>query len=521
MHKHKLGSFAGLSAELLLMVIEHCELKDIAALSGVAKGYNSVCRSIIFRDVDLSIHNRGEVRCTFPTQNHYFYNTWDEPSDSLQCNNIPPNMQKRQEAFLSALIREPNLAVNVKHFSWTLLVLNSNQRTVLGTSPFKVSNSVCLDPRSPFNKIWSVFASLNNVQTLDLAWLSRDLAIPLIHSIPPILFPAATAVRLVGVMPYTLAATILLTSPRNLLHLDLDNLQQSGIIPSIHIGEDIETHDSNAAIDNCDAQTDDEPYATYDTISMLEEVLGFILGDCSDWLDDIDLEHALACEDFLDELAEDVLARTQVPLIITRPSVPIADPVSVPSPALPHSQTPQPWNNITPFGNSSDYFNAPGPMQNLLGALAGKCTSLQTLHLRKVGPSDHLDFSPLSFSKERDIYAEWALFLASVRPTLELLVIEQGERLLPRADWVQPPVRPMDQLFGDAIFPVLADGGWRRMKRVVVRGVQEWEVDNGLGNGGRVRLDGREELRGAFGQGVEVVVGRTARTADHLGVGYG
>ena len=100
-------------------------------------------------------------------------------------------------------------------------------------------------------------------------------------------------------------------------------------------------------------------------------------------------------------------------------------------------------------------------------------------------------------------------------------MIEQGERLLPRVDWVQPPVRPMDQLFGDAIFPVLADGGWRRMKMVVVRGVQEWEVDNGLGNGGRVRLDGREELRGAFGQGVEVVVGRTARTADHLGVGYG
>ena len=98
------------------------------------------------------------------------------------------------------------------------------------------------------------------------------------------------------------------------------------------------------------------------------------------------------------------------------------------------------------------------------------------------------------------------------------MVLEQGERLLPRVDWAQPLIRPMDQLFGDVIFPVLTDGGWRRMKAVVVRSVHEWEV---LEDGGKVRVDGRGKFRGAFGEGVEVVVGRTARTADHLGVGYG
>ena len=32
-------------------------------------------------------------------------------------------------------------------------------------------------------------------------------------------------------MPYALAASILIFGPQNLLHLDLDNLQQSGIMP--------------------------------------------------------------------------------------------------------------------------------------------------------------------------------------------------------------------------------------------------------------------------------------------------
>ena len=43
--------------------------------------------------------------------------------------------------------------------------------------------------------------------------------------------PIQSSVRLIGVMPYALAASTLLSNPQNLLHLDLDNLQQSGIVP--------------------------------------------------------------------------------------------------------------------------------------------------------------------------------------------------------------------------------------------------------------------------------------------------
>ncbi|CAF9905953.1 MAG: hypothetical protein ALECFALPRED_001919 [Alectoria fallacina] len=329
-------------------------------------------------------------------------------------------MQKRQEAFLSALIRNPSLAHHVQNFSWTLRLLDSNRRTTLGIDPFAINRSVVLDPKSPFNEIWKAFASLISVRTLDLAWLSRHLAMPLIHSIPSALFPAATSVRPVGVMPSVLAAD----------HLD-----------------------------------DADP---------LENVLNGI-------------------------------TVSRVP----RRDRQIQRPPAVSISILPHRQTRQSWNNLSRFRNDSEYFNAPGPiMQNLLGALAGKCTSLTSLHLRK----------------KHDIYAEWAVFLASVKPTLESSIFEQGERLLPQTERAQPPVRPMDQLFGDGIFPVLTGAGvgrWPRMKEVVIRGVQQWKENDGQGSGEMVLVDGRGKLGGAFGGGVKVVIRREAREADHLGVGYG
>lgn len=460
MDDHTPGSFLGLPAELLLTVIEHCDTRSLAALSGVTKEHNNICRPIIFRKVDLSTHNRGTVRCTFPTALQFLDTSWPEPSDSLKCNNIPPIMHKRQEAFLSALIRTPSLGEHVQSFSWTLLLLDSNRRTDSNIDPFAINQSVVLPPESPFNQIWDVFASLKNVRKLDLAWLSRHHAMPLIHGIPPVLFPAATSVRLAGVMPYTLAASILLVKPQNLLHLDLDNLQQSGIIPSTHI-------------DVVSAETNDRHQAKSSSNAP----------------------------------------RTETP----RPT-----PTPTPGPALPHRQTRQPWNKPGPFETDGAYFNAPGPMQNLLGALAGKCTALTSLHLRKPGARDRFDFCrPACRRKEADICAEWAVFLASVRPTLECLVFEQGERCSPRTDQAQPRVRPMDQLFGDAIFPTLAaEGAWPRMEKVTVRGVQEWKVDDGTGAGEMVHMDGRAELKAALGNGVEVVVSRRAREADHLGMGY-
>ncbi len=171
-------------------------MRELAALSGVSKKIHELCRPIIFRDIDLSIHNRGVVKCTYQKPGGYPRTACYESSDSLQCNDIPSNMQMRQSAFLSALIRDPSLAQHVKSFSWTLLLLDSNRRPSMDINPFAIYQKVALGPKSPFNQIWGVFASLTNVQTLNLAWLTRDLATPLIHSIPRTLFPAATTVCL-------------------------------------------------------------------------------------------------------------------------------------------------------------------------------------------------------------------------------------------------------------------------------------------------------------------------------------
>lgn len=87
--------------------------------------------------------------------------------------------------------------------------------SICGPDSFAINNAVILDFKSPFNKIWDVFAGLTHVQTLDLTWLSRDLLAPLIHSILPSLFPAATTIRLAGVMMYTLTASTLLMNAQN------------------------------------------------------------------------------------------------------------------------------------------------------------------------------------------------------------------------------------------------------------------------------------------------------------------
>lgn len=76
--------FAGLPVELLLIVMKHLATRDLAALGGVTKQYNNICRPIIFRKVDLSIHNRGQVPCTFLNGYQCPPSRWFESSDSLR-----------------------------------------------------------------------------------------------------------------------------------------------------------------------------------------------------------------------------------------------------------------------------------------------------------------------------------------------------------------------------------------------------------------------------------------------------
>lgn len=108
----------------------------------------------------------------------------------------------------------------VKSLTWTLLrpyTKELNRNVLLGITP----------PR-PILRIWDAFQLLIGVRTLDLAWLSRDHGDPLADAYPNGLFPAASSIRLSGVMHYSFAASILYNNPAKLEHLTLDNLQQVG-----------------------------------------------------------------------------------------------------------------------------------------------------------------------------------------------------------------------------------------------------------------------------------------------------
>lgn len=109
--------------------------------------------------------------------------------------------------------------------TWTLLRPHTkelNQNILLGINPPGAIS------RRAILRIWDAFQRLTSVRTLDLAWLSRDHGDPLADGYPNGLFPAATSIRLSGVMHYSFAASILYNNPTKLECLTLDNLQQVG-----------------------------------------------------------------------------------------------------------------------------------------------------------------------------------------------------------------------------------------------------------------------------------------------------
>ncbi|MCJ1363452.1 hypothetical protein MMC16_002559 [Acarospora aff. strigata] len=125
----------------------------------------------------------------------------------------------------------------------------------------------------------------------------------------------------------------------------------------------------------------------------------------------------------------------------------------------------------------------PGPMRGHLLKLCGRFTALKHLELRSVGQddvNDHLwSANKWSANKDEKRYHEWAIFLRSVKPSLESFKFEQG--LEPEVD--EPvmnghpyprlfqKVRPMDSRFIKFILPVIVEDHWPCLKRISIRGV--------------------------------------------------
>ena len=321
------------------------------------------------------------------------------------------------------------LAPMVKSLTWTLLrphTKEHNRNFLLGIS------APGTNPRRAILRIWEAFQRLTNVRVLDLAWLSSDHGDPLADAWPHGLFPAASSIRLSGVMSYSFAASILYNNPAKLVHLALDNLQQVG----------------------------------------------------------------KGCDHFL-------YRRTN-----QRPD---------------YRQSLSYWNRRYRYYGASthfDLFNSAGPMQNLLGPIAGLCPNLRSLTIRKVGEAYYGEFTRELAAKDCDFYLELAVFMNSVKGTLRHIVFEQGERgtyplpilgpnfslwRLPSGNfeiWRNP--RPMEARFETLLLGTMR-GGWRLLQSMKLGGVRRVPLP----------LFTSGALNGRYGGSL---VWKPAKRMDHIGL---
>ena len=189
-------------------------------------------------------------------------------------------------------------------------------------------------------------------------------------------------------------------------------------------------------------------------------------------------------------------------------------------------QSPSAWNHLIPHYGSTTPFGPAGPMQNILGPLAGCCPNLRTLTLRKVGQWRRREFTPEFAAKDEDMYREIAFFIDSVKGTLRHLVFEQGRRTAPQPLPAAPPApaapvpvvaavggqivpvrfpRPKNTRFYTILCPHLQDH-WQCLESMTIRGVNaEWT--------------GKRTMRTSGGGTLTVIIRKNVTMMDHIGLG--
>lgn len=373
-----------LPQDIFLEILDICAAHKGALynLSLTSKFIQNTCLPLLYRDVDLSTHNRGRL---VEEEGACCWEVWADADGDY----VPDNARLRQYSFLRTLTAHPEYGAFVRSFAWTLIWTGS---------PYDTSELDDIE-----FAIWDVFSSLTNVRDLDLASLHYNDRERFIRQNPRQLFSSAVRVRLLGWMHYGLVMSILYSvDPSKLEHLALDNLQDEG------------------------------QYADGSRI----------------WSDD-------------------------------------------PKYVRDHTET------LNPDGSRGFVF--PGPMRYILKPLEGRYTALKSLLLRKAGQeqiSGEDDVVLWSPDIDDAVYSEWASFLSSVEPTLEVFIFEHtrapkwgGSGRCGRSRWrPRQRIRPMDERFRRLFLSVLLAGSWPRLQRMEIRGVGRWEDVPSLDEETKVRL---------------------------------
>lgn len=206
-----------LAPETLSLILGFCSLPSLHALSFTCKTLRAeVFLPLKYRSVDLSVHNRGR----FPTTDHngniqYYWSDQFPPKFDLA------DLSRRQHAFLSTVLTNPYTGKLIHEFTWTLRSYCDPD----GYLPGKQT----LDAVWPDTHMWDAFKTFTNVTKLDLACYQKTWDWAYLRDPPSPLFPAATHIRLSGVMyPEIVNAILHPKSLSTLEHLSLDNLQDPG-----------------------------------------------------------------------------------------------------------------------------------------------------------------------------------------------------------------------------------------------------------------------------------------------------
>lgn len=175
------SALVSLPDELLGHIAENLPTVDLLTLTLTSKKLRHASIPSIYRDVDLSIHNRGRLVYGSKQEDNYLW----QYSSSYRCEDVRSRAFTRQEQFLQQVIEHPEYAKYVKSLSWTLLLLREPE----WGEDYPTESAVIAE--RPILHIWEVFEKLTNVRWLDLAWLSHDHDRPLASQFPDVLFPRA------------------------------------------------------------------------------------------------------------------------------------------------------------------------------------------------------------------------------------------------------------------------------------------------------------------------------------------
>ena len=203
---------SNLPSDILFAIAEHCDRQDLLSFCLASKRTMQASIPRIYRQVDLSTHNRGVVACSGDELQDSDLGPRPEHSDSTRCTKIPVYMVPRQWVFINTMMSRKEYRKYVRVLIWTFLP--QEFRTQVEKQAF-----------------WNLMRCLENVRSFDLADLSKDWSS--VSPRPSLLegryFPNASSVRLLGVMEPVIAASILSTvDPSKLVSLELDNVQCCG-----------------------------------------------------------------------------------------------------------------------------------------------------------------------------------------------------------------------------------------------------------------------------------------------------